>query len=213
MKKFLHYDKVCGSYFIKLDLQDMSLNLDQFKELKIQENNYRANILKNKSPKLEQWEKCDDIKTYCEKIFYIKQNDEILILKKSLELYKKYGTGLFWIGDENVFQLSEKEYYNSLYTYSLHFLKDFSLEINYNDNKWFTFDAKKYLNFDSFEEFIQMNHYGYGGLIWNNGFTISHEFIYNNSMEGRNENKIFCDDCNVEIVNEYDHECYSEKKK
>lgn len=204
---YMHHDETCGFYPIKMKHSENGFTPYQLKIRNNKENKYREIILKKIFPLKEQWKEIKEIDLFFGKVFYIKKNSKFFVLKKSLELYEKYGTGLFWIGNDKIFELSENSFYNSLCTYNIHFLKDFTIEINYNNKEWRSFDAGKYLSFNSFDDFIQMNFYGYGGLLWKNGNKIPHEFIYNNSKIGRNENKIFCDDCHVEIENEINHKC------
>lgn len=204
---YMHHDATYGIYPMEIKYNGKGFTPYQLKIRNNKENKHREIILKEKFPLKEQWHEIEEIKSFFEKVFYIKKNNKIFILTKSLELYKKYGTGLFWIGDNNIFKLSKNEFYNSLCTYDIHFLKNFTIEINYNYKEWRIFDLKKYLNFNSFNDFIQMDFYGYGGLLWKNGFNISHEFIYEHSTQGRDKNKLFCDYCHIEIENEKIHKC------
>ena len=215
MKKDLFYNDIAlGECHTAMVYDGIGFNSYQLKIFNNKKQKNREKILKEKFPLIEEWQEIDDISVFFEKVFYIKKNKKYFVLKKSLELYEKYGIGTFWIGNNDIFTLSNDPFYNSLCTYAIHFFKDFTFEINYNYKFWCKFEANKYLNFKDLNDFLDMNFYGHGGLIWLNGNKITHEFIYNHSnIITPDKNKNFCDDCHLEIENTSTHKCTNDKNR
>lgn len=156
---------------------------------------YRGNLLLKKYPlNQENWiEKSKILQEYnknfpLEKLYllflYCQINNQTYVFKPSLEQYLRTNEhGLFWIGNyhEN-FYTKYDDFNNMLYIQQIKSINDFKIDTFIN-GKWYKSDLSDLKLSMTNEEFKQIKFYGYGGIIWKNGISVSNKTIWNLKKE------------------------------
>lgn len=113
-------------------------------------------------------------------LFYAIVNGHAYVFRPSYEQHMRvHNGGLFWIGDyHDGFYSDGDDFGNSLCIQSLRAVDKNVLSLFWS-REWRTVDLSEYS--DGISDIGSIRHYGYGGIIWNNGFSLSNRELFEKS--------------------------------